>query len=49
MQNAFIQEKSALAKHTLELDHRMNRSKTQIVAFENDFRKRRFYWIIFFL
>jgi len=33
-------EKSA--KHTLDLDHRMNWSKTQIVAFENDFRKRRF-------
>jgi len=38
----FHPEKSALAKHTLELDHRMNWSKTQIVAFENDFRKRRF-------
>jgi len=34
--------KSALAKHILELDHRMNWSETQIVAFENDFRKRRF-------
>jgi len=29
----FHPEKSALAKHTLELDHRMNWSKTQIVAF----------------
>ena len=38
----FHPEKSALAKHTLELDHRMNWSKTQIVAFENNFRKRRF-------
>ena len=38
----FHPEKSALAKHALELDHRMNWSKTQIVAFENDFRKRRF-------
>ena len=38
----FHPEKSALAKHTLELDHRMNWSKTQIVAFENAFRKRRF-------
>ena len=38
----FHPEKSALAKHTLELDHRMNWSKTQIAAFENDFRKRRF-------
>jgi len=27
-------EKSALAKHTLEMDHRMNWSKTQIVDFE---------------
>jgi len=38
----FHPEKSALAKHTSELDHRMNWSKTQIVAFETDFRKRRF-------
>ena len=38
----FHPEKSAPAKHTLELDHRMNWSKTQIVVFENDFRKRRF-------
>ena len=38
----FHPEKSALAKLTLELDHRMNWSKTQIVAFENDFRKKRF-------
>jgi len=38
----FHPEKNALAKHTLELDHRTNWSKTQIVAFENDFRKRHF-------
>ena len=38
----FHPEKSAVAKHTLELEHRMNWSKTQIVAFKNDFRKRRF-------
>ena len=31
-------EKSALVKHTLELEHRMKWSKTQIVTFENDFR-----------
>jgi len=35
-------EKSALDKNTLELEHRMKWSKTQIVTFENDFRKRRF-------
>ena len=35
-------KKRALAKHGLELEHRMNWSKTQIVAFVNDFRKRRF-------
>jgi len=38
----FHPEKSAFAKHTLELDHRTNWSKTQIIAFENDFRKRCF-------
>ena len=38
----FHPEKSAVAKHTLELDHRMNWSKTRIVAFENDFRERLF-------
>jgi len=38
----FYPETTALAKHALELEHRMNWSKTQIVAFENDFRKRRF-------
>ena len=38
----FYPEKSALAAHALELEHRMNWSKTQIVAFENDFRRRRF-------
>ena len=35
-------KKRALAKHGLELEHRMNWSKTQIVVFVNDFRKRRF-------
>ena len=35
----FHPDKSALAKHVLELEHRMNWSKTQIAAFENDFRK----------
>ena len=35
----FHLDKSALAKHVLELEHRMNWSKTQIAAFENDFRK----------
>jgi len=34
-------EKSALAKHTLELDHRLNWSKSPIVALDCDFRKRR--------
>ena len=38
----FHPEKNAVSKHTLELDPRINWSKTQIVAFENDFRKRRF-------
>jgi len=38
----FHPEKNALAKHALELKHRINWSKTQIVAFENDFRNRRF-------
>ena len=38
----FHPEKSALAKHKLELEHRMDLSKTQIVAFENDFRKTHF-------
>jgi len=38
----FHPEKSALAKHALELELWMNWSKTQIVAFENDCRKRRF-------
>ena len=38
----FHTEQIALAEQASELEHRMNWSKTQIVAFENDFRKRRF-------
>jgi len=36
----FNPEKSALAKHAVELERRINWSKTQIVVFENDFRKK---------
>jgi len=38
----FHPEKSAFVKQALELEYRINWSKTQIVAFEKDFRKRRF-------
>jgi len=38
----FHRNKSALAKHALELGQRMNWPQTQIVAFEKDFRKQRF-------
>lgn len=38
----FHPDKSNLAKHALELGHRMNWSQIQIVAFEKGFKKRLF-------